>query len=160
MSWYKQTQTENDFNTIKDFIKTFPYERAGEISFTNGQCGEGVYAYPSQNVSMKEYYSKDGQNIYLIRPHPDAIILNLTTGKAKNDIIFIGKKRGYKTTDSNYHKELWAIKEYLYDKHYDAYLLPHAGYGIPSGSQLIITNIDKFDFVSKNQILEEPNELV
>lgn len=157
MNWYKKAQQDN--NSIEKFIKSFPYERAGKIEPASGEGGEGVYAYPSQNRSMKEYYSKKGEDIHLIRPHPDTIILDLTTKSARDNIIAIGKKNGYRTNVSNYHKELWAIKEYLYNKNYDAYLLPHKGYDIPSGTQLIITNINKFDIISKNDILFSQKEL-
>ncbi len=157
MNWYKQAQQNN--NSMEEFIKSFPYERAGQMTPSPGEGGDGIYAYPSQNRSMKEYYSKGGIDIHLIRPHSDTIILDLTAKNAKDDIIAIGKKNGYRTNVSNYHKELWAIKEYLYNKNYDAYLLPHRGHGIPSGVQLIITNIDKFDIISKNDIPFSQEEL-
>ena len=157
MNWYKQSQVNN--KSIEEYIRSFPYERAGRIESSYGEGGEGVYAYPSQNSSMREYYSKNGVDIHLIRPHPDTIILDLTTKSARDDIIAIGKKNGWLTNASNYHKELWAIKEYLYNKNYDAYLLPHKGYDIPSGVQLIITNINKFDIISKKDILFSQEEL-
>ncbi len=157
MNWYKKAQIDN--SSIEKFIRSFPYERAGKIEPVFGEGGEGVYAYPSQNSSMRAYYSKKGEDIHLIRPQPDATILDLTTKSARDDIIAIGKKNGYLTNVSNYHKEIWAIKEYLYNKNYDAYLLPHKGYDIPSGVQLIITNINKFDIISKNDILFPQEEL-
>ena len=158
MNWYRKSQ-RND-NSIEEFIKSFPYERAGKIESAYGEGGEGVYAYPSRNISMRSYYSQKGEDIHLIRPRPDTIILDLTTRSAKDDIVAIGKKNGYRTNVSNYYKEIWAIKEYLYDKDYDAYLLPHKGHNIPSGVQLIITNINKFDIVSKDDIILPQEELI
>lgn len=149
------------YKSAEEFVEKYkaPFERGGEITEISGEAGQGIYAYQS-NKALREYYTKKGEKLNFITPKTDAKIIDLTTPESKKAIIGIGQKKGWGTNSQNYHKELWAIKEYLYNKNYDAYILPHKGVGIPTGKQLVITNENKFDIKTKSQLIDFYNQAV
>ena len=126
-----------------------------ECNVCDGEAGRGVYAFvPS--AAMRRYYTASGEDIYilsLISGH----VADLTGSEmpkllafAKAEFEQLAKRMpGYqvpRVSASNIQRFGRVIEQYVAQQYPDsvAYIVPHAGPGIPTGKQVVIKNLQAF----------------
>lgn len=93
-------------------------ESPHDFNVVNGQHGYGVYAFKHGNQSMKQYYTKSGENLFSFEI-PDTLVVDLSKKKM----------------------DFWEAKAYVYNNpQYKAFIFQHKGYGIPTAKEILITD--------------------
>ena len=119
------------------------------LTVSNGQAGVGVYGYVP-NSAMREYYTKNGEQLVYFKLKKGSEIIDLT--KESDWVIqfikhsFVETKQQMKffvtpkVNKDNYQEFGTEIMQYIRNNHPNAsaYIVPHKGYGIPTGKQVII----------------------
>ncbi len=129
------------------------------LKAVHGEAGHGIYAF-KPNSEMRSYYTQQGESLYTF-DIPDNKIADLT--KELDQLIPFMKKDIDKTAEQmggfyvkpkinreNYQRFGRIIEDYIRVHHPDksAYLVQHKGIGIPTGKQLVITNMDDVEIIS------------
>jgi len=131
----------------------FIVERGGDITTSYGEAGRGVYAYVPNNA-MRKYYTAHDETLHKIMLNKDRIV-DLSTGRNLDNLIqFIRQEiermaqtmQGYvrpKVNNSNAQRFGRIIEIYVRNNYpnVDAYIVKHMGPGIPTGKQVVITNM-------------------
>jgi len=118
------------------------WARGGDIREVDGQCGYGVYCFPFANKAMLNYYTKNGEILYIIQPTSEVV----DTRRHVETIIKYAKMQNIKCNSTDYYKQPFALKAFMLNEYPNAsgYICPHKGEGIPTGIQAIF-DIDKID---------------
>lgn len=102
-----------------------------DFNIVNGQNGEGIYAFLANDTKMMDYYCKNGENLHSFK---------------------IPKK--YIKDLSKLNLDYWEVKKFIYNNpEYKAFIFRHAGHGIPSSKEVLIT--DPEIIILENKILKE-----
>lgn len=89
-----------------------------DFNISNGQHGEGIYAFLYNDKPMIEYYTKRGEDLHTFQI-PKKYVLDLSN-----------KKYDY-----------WNAKKIIFDNpQYKAFIFKHCGFGIPTSKEILITD--------------------
>ena len=93
-------------------------ESCWDFNVSNGQHGEGVYAFLYNDKPMIEYYTKRGEKLHTFQI-PKKYVMNL----------------------SNKNYDYWDAKKIIFDNpQYKAFIFKHSGFGIPTSKEVLITD--------------------
>lgn len=135
-------------------------ENSDALTKATGEAGWGYYFSPVNNKNMVDYYTKDAKHVWIAYPKSNCKIEDLTSQKHIKGIVDLARKNSLrlkeqmgdtyvvpKINKDNYQRNPYAIEEYVktFLPDADAYLILHSGHNIPSGKQLVITNLDAFN---------------
>jgi hypothetical protein len=131
---------------IKNISSNYLYLQrcqAGEVNdvwdfrIVNGQNGEGIYAFFAGDKPMKDYYCSKGENLHSFKIEK----------KHVKDL-------------SNLNLDYWDVKNFIYNNpQYKAFVFKHAGHGIPSSKEVLITDPQIIILDNSNIITEDYNHL-
>lgn len=115
-----------------------------------GEAGRGVYFFKPSS-GMQKYYTS--HNEYLVKAKIKNGYEVIDLDAEKETVVRWLNANEYKCNISNYHKQAWGIMEYMKSKYPNAigYSLQHKGVGIPSGIQVVISNLEGIELLTKNK---------
>ena len=103
---YLQRAQSNEVNDVWD------------LNISNGQHGEGIYAFLNNDKEMIKYYTKQGEKLVSFKV-PKKYVVDLSN-----------KKYDY-----------WKAKEFIYNNpKYKVFIFKHIGFGIPTSKEVLITD--------------------
>ena len=131
-----------------------------QIVVADGEAGRGVYFYSERNRKMADYYLSGTNRIIIATPKPRCSIVDLTTADmsrrlvsfAREEIDLTAERMGghyvkpkiYKSNVQRFGRIImYFVRRYCPQA--DAYMVGHSGPGLPSGTQLVVLNLDAFD---------------
>jgi hypothetical protein len=122
----------------------------------NGEAGYGVYAYV-RSSAMRAYYSAKGESVFtLVHQRGEVIhfkgdLRHALVQFVRAQVQELGRTMtSYKvpTVSANNVQRFGSLIEFYIQQHYPdavAYLVPHQGPGIPTGTQAVIRDLSAFD---------------
>lgn len=137
------------------------------LNVADGEAGTGIYAY-IPNIKMREYYTKNGEDLIFIKINDKSSIIDLTKEVDKlifyirKNIEFLAAQMDFyqipKITKENYQRFGRQIENYIRENYYnaDGYIVQHKGFGVPTGKQVIIKNQNAIEIL--DIINNESNE--
>lgn len=133
------------------------FQRGGEVSQCHGESGFGMYAFVYPNPKMKDYYTRNGEQLLTIVPNKDSVFVDFTKKEIRSNLIVFMKSEvekmslsmsGYyvkpKINNKNYQRFGRMIEDFvnLNFPKCDGWIVNHEGSGIPSGKQVVIRNLE------------------
>lgn len=83
-----------------------------------GQHGDGIYAFIFGDKPMAKYYTKDSEKLHTFQI-PSRLVVDLSNKKL----------------------DFWEAKAFIFNNpQYKAFIFKHAGYGIPTSKEILITD--------------------